>query len=158
MQVDAAWGQVDGADVGGSDAAGVQAGRVDALALVVVQVELDGRAVDDAAGAAGVIRSVTQAAAGGTQGSRSIALDALGDSLLWTVLEGATDDAGFRKPQLQQSRTLFLWRHPIRIFFQRSNSRTRGGRLISSNYENSYTKLEWECEHGHRWRAGVGRR
>ena len=32
-------------------------------------------------------------------------------------------------------------------------SRTRGGRLISSNYENSYTKLEWECEHGHRWRA-----
>src|SRR5947208_17170433 len=81
MQVDAARGQVDGADVGGSDAAGVQAGRVDALALVVVQVELDGRAVDDAAGAAGVIRSVTQAAAGGTQGSRSIALDAEGEAV-----------------------------------------------------------------------------
>ena len=64
-------GQVDRADVGRRGAVRVEAGRVDAFALVAVEVELDGHALGDAAGAAGVVRAVAEAAARWTQGGRA---------------------------------------------------------------------------------------
>jgi len=32
-------------------------------------------------------------------------------------------------------------------------AKSRGGRLISSSYKNSKTKVEWQCEKGHSWSA-----
>ena len=35
----------------------------------------------------------------------------------------------------------------------RDLARARGGRCLSQEYVNSNTRIEWECEQGHRWRA-----
>jgi len=34
-----------------------------------------------------------------------------------------------------------------------SIAKDRGGRCLSKRYVNAHTKLEWECEKGHRWKA-----
>jgi hypothetical protein len=35
----------------------------------------------------------------------------------------------------------------------RQAARAKGGRCLSTKYENSKTKMEWECKLGHRWSA-----
>src|SRR5262249_47381280 len=75
VQVDAGGRQVDGADVGRRRAAGVEAGGIDAFAFIAVKVEFDGHAVGNAAGAADVVGTVTQAAAQLSQSRGRIALD-----------------------------------------------------------------------------------
>jgi hypothetical protein len=40
-------------------------------------------------------------------------------------------------------------------FFQ-SLAKKRGGKCLSKEYEDSYTKLKWECKHGHTWESRPG--
>jgi len=42
-------------------------------------------------------------------------------------------------------------RHTIRDLQQFAES--KNGKCLSDHYTNSLTKVEWECEHGHRWSA-----
>lgn len=45
-------------------------------------------------------------------------------------------------------------KEPITIELMHDIAKQRGGRCLSTVYRNSYTKLEWECEKGHRWKVG----
>lgn len=44
---------------------------------------------------------------------------------------------------------------PARLSIEmlRAAARARGGRCLSSHYTNNKQKLDWQCRHGHRWRA-----
>ncbi len=46
-----------------------------------------------------------------------------------------------------------VFNSPGDIEKMRDLARARGGRCLSQEYVNSNTRLEWECEQGHRWRA-----
>ena len=35
----------------------------------------------------------------------------------------------------------------------RELAKKKGGKCLSTHYIDSKTHLEWECEHGHRWKA-----
>ena len=41
----------------------------------------------------------------------------------------------------------------LTIEAMQSLAKKRGGKCLSKRYVNSRTKLEWECAHGHRWKA-----
>jgi hypothetical protein len=39
----------------------------------------------------------------------------------------------------------------------REFARTKGGKCLSENYKDRYSKLTWECEKGHVWDAPINR-
>ena len=63
MQVEAGGGQIDRADVGRGGTVRVKAGGIGALALVAVQIELDGDAFANRAAVMHAVGAVTQPAA-----------------------------------------------------------------------------------------------
>lgn len=45
---------------------------------------------------------------------------------------------------------------PLTISVPQKHALTKGGKLISTEYVNANTKMEWECDKGHRWMATWG--
>src|SRR6202035_692533 len=75
---------------GGRYSVGVKARGVGALAIIVVEIELDRDALGNPAGSAGSIRAVAQPAASGSERGRAGVLDGEGDAVRLSIaqLEG----------------------------------------------------------------------
>ena len=73
--------------------------------------------------------------------------------LLWECSEGHQWKAA--PNNIQQGKWCAQWsgRMKLSIDEMRQIAKEKGGKCLSKKYENSQTKLLWECSKGHRWKA-----